>query len=69
MSASDFQVGDRVTWLYTPRGGYGYTYPVDGVVEKIGRTRVQIRVKRHNQEEALRWVSLENLRHKKQFKP
>jgi len=41
-----FQPGDQVTWLHTPRGGYGYVYPIDGVVEKVGKTRVQIHVKK-----------------------
>jgi len=60
-----FQPGDQVTWLHTPRGGYGYVYPIDGVVEKVGKTRVQILVKKKNGEEILRWVSPQNLRRNK----
>jgi len=37
-----FEVGQPVTWHYTPRGGYGYTVPVDATVTKIGPRRVQI---------------------------
>lgn len=38
------QVGDRVNWQHTPRGGYGYSVCVAGIVTKIAAKRVQIRV-------------------------
>ena len=38
--------GQRVIWLYTPRGGYGYTQRVDAEVVKIGPKRVKIKVRR-----------------------
>ena len=65
----DVFVGALLTWLHTPRGGYGYTMPVDAKVVGHGRrpsTRVTIeverartgeKVKRHVQAENLRWRS------------
>lgn len=41
-----FCVGDRVTWLCAPRGGYGYIWPVDAEVVKINRVRLRLRAKR-----------------------
>lgn len=41
-----YQVGDRVNWLFRPRGGYGYAIPVAAVVERVGSSRVTIRVAR-----------------------
>lgn len=43
--------GALMTWLHTPRGGYGYTMPVDAVVVTHARrpkTWVMIEVKRIN---------------------
>src|SRR6202521_3394962 len=39
-----FKVGDRVTWNYEARGGYGYAMPVPGVVTKLAGKRVEIAV-------------------------
>jgi hypothetical protein len=36
------KVGDRVNWLYEPRGGYGYVKTVAAVVTKIEPKKVQI---------------------------
>ena len=41
-----YQVGDRVNWLFRPRGGYGSAIPVAAVVERVGTSRVTIRVAR-----------------------
>jgi len=41
-----FSAGQAVTWLHVPRGGYGYVYPVDGVVTKVGPARITIRVQK-----------------------
>lgn len=41
---SDYQIGDRVMWLYEARGGYGYTQNVAAVVVGVGRKRVAIEV-------------------------
>jgi hypothetical protein len=43
------KVGDKINWSYEPRGGYGYTQQIAGVVTKLGREKIQIRVaKRDN---------------------
>lgn len=36
--------GDRVNWLYSPRGGYGYVISVAAVVVKVGKSRVNIKI-------------------------
>ncbi|CAG7857857.1 hypothetical protein MCAMS1_02830 [biofilm metagenome] len=41
---SAFKPGDRVNWLYTSSGGYGFTVPVAGVVVKVGNAKIQIKV-------------------------
>lgn len=60
----NFRVGQHVTWLYVPRGGYGYVIPVDGLVTGIGAARVQIEVKKQGGEMVKRWVKPESLRAK-----
>jgi ATP-dependent exoDNAse (exonuclease V) alpha subunit len=59
MPEHGFKVGDKINWSYEPRGGYGYTQGIAGVVTKLGREKVQIRVaKRDNGSwvTAERWV-------------
>ena len=54
-----FKVGDKVNWSMSARGGYGYTQQIAGVVTKLGRSKIQIRVaKRDNGSwvAAERWV-------------
>ena len=38
-----YQPGDRATWMYTPRGGYGYTRAVPCIVVRVTPRRVTIR--------------------------
>ena len=38
----NLEVGQSVTWLHYPRGGYGYLHPVDAVVTKINPKTVEI---------------------------
>lgn len=38
----DFQIGEAVTWLHQPKGGYGYVIPVNATVVKVGKCQVQI---------------------------
>jgi len=61
---SNFQIGERCTWLKTFRGGYGYVYPVGAVVTAINQHsgRVQIEVKKVDGSLVKRWVKLDNLR-------
>ena len=44
MHTNGFKVGDRVTWNYEARGGYGYVMAVPGVVTKLAGKRVEIAV-------------------------
>src|SRR5271165_4169219 len=44
MHSNGFKVGDRVTWNYEARGGYGYVMAVPGVVTKLAGRRVEITV-------------------------
>lgn len=56
--------GDKVNWLYEPRGGYGYSMNVAAVVVTIGPKRVQIRAARRINGvwvQQTRWVSKERL--------
>lgn len=61
---SAFKVGQLVTWLYTPRGGYGYTMPIDARIVDAGMVRktVTIEVQKKSGELVLRKVKPENLR-------
>lgn len=56
--------GALLTWLHTPRGGYGYTMPVDAIVAHARRpkTWVKIEVKRATGELVQRRVDVANLR-------
>lgn len=64
----NFQIGQAVTWMYTPRGGYGYTTPVKAIITRIAKSKVQIEVtlvrlgNRPMNEKQLKWVKPENIR-------
>lgn len=62
LAAGAYAPGQAVTWAYTPRGGYGYTYPVDGVVIRSTARRVLIAVRKASGESVTRWVTPDNLR-------
>jgi len=36
--------GDQMAWLHIPRGGYGFVYPVNAEVVKVGAKTIRIRV-------------------------
>ncbi len=38
------EVGDRMNWLRSSRGGYGFITPIAAVVLKIGPKRIQVRI-------------------------
>ena len=57
-----FNPGQRVRWLHTPQGGYGYVIPVDAEVVSIGPKRIQIQAVTKAGTVAVRWVRPENLR-------
>ncbi|MBV8224952.1 MAG: hypothetical protein JO232_07180 [Verrucomicrobia bacterium] len=57
-------VGDKINWLYQPRGGYGYIIAVAGIVTKVGSERVQIRVAKRDGDEwraETKWVKADRL--------
>lgn len=56
------QPGDLMTYDCTPRGGYGFTYPVNAEVVKVNRVTVRIRVQRRNGAVVERNVRPESLR-------
>lgn len=60
---NSFQVGESVTWLHHPRGGYGYIIPVAAKIIKITHSMATIEVTRSaNGEKVQRIVKIENLR-------
>jgi len=65
MDTQALSIGQSVTWLHTPPGGYGYTLPVDGIITRINSTRIQIQVAKRDGSPALRWVKLDKLRPRK----
>jgi len=42
------QPGDKVTWLYTPRGGYGFVIPVNAEIVKVNPKTIRIKVQKTN---------------------
>lgn len=57
----DLLPGTKVTWVYVPQGGYGYSYATPGTVVRCGPKRITIQVTRHGRS-CQRSVALENLR-------
>ncbi len=41
MDIADIRPSMELVWNYTPRGGYGFSYPVTVVVKSVGRKRVR----------------------------
>ena len=56
------QPGSLATWLHEPRGGYGFTYPVNAEVLRVTAKRVLIRVPLKAGGTAERWVTPERLK-------
>jgi hypothetical protein len=59
-----FQVGQKVIWLYKPRGDSADIQRIPGEVVKLGSKQVQIKVHKNKNEFLNRWVNpnkLENL--------
>ena len=57
-----FTIGQKVWWLYKPPGGYGYTFAIYAVIERINPTRIQIQAYRRIGDPVLRWVKPDRLR-------
>lgn len=62
MTTESITIGALVTWVYTPRGGYGFNYPVNAEVVKVNGKTIRIRVKRANGALVERNVRPESLR-------
>lgn len=62
MTLADLAPGMQVSWLHEPRGGYGFTTPVDAIVVKICKRRVRIDVLLHDGRRVERVVSPDSLR-------
>lgn len=58
---NDFQLGQRVIWLYKAHASYGNVQQIPGEVVKIGSKEVQIKVKKKDNEFVKRWVSRDKL--------
>jgi hypothetical protein len=56
--------GDHVTWVHTPRGGYGYSMPVDVQIVALHGKHATVRVKKRSGEVVLRRVARSSLRKK-----
>lgn len=54
-------IGDKVTWIYTPRGGYGLSFKVPATVLKICKKKVTISVPLKTGEFVTRSVKHESL--------
>lgn len=60
----DFQVGEQVTWMHQPRGGYGYVMPTPARIVRFSpRGRPVIEVTMVSGEVVTRCVLTESLRH------
>lgn len=60
-----FEVGDRVNWLRSARGGYGFVTPIAAVVLKIGQKRIQVRIAQRIDgawHTKARWVDADSLK-------
>lgn len=44
MKAGTMKAGDKVNWIWNPRGGYGYRIPVAAVIESITSDHATIRL-------------------------
>jgi hypothetical protein len=58
------KAGDRVTWMHIPRGGYGYSLPIDAEIVKLHAKHATVKVKKRSGEVVRRRVTLSSLREK-----
>lgn len=56
------QLGELVTWIHTPRGGYGYEIPVDAKILALKGDRATIEVQTKDGRTVKRRVLTKNLR-------
>lgn len=67
MQSHEIFAGALVTWLHTPRGGYGYVIPVDAQVMWLNPqgTKARIEAKKKDGTPVMRTVDIKNLRWRK----
>jgi len=58
------KVGDHVTWVHVPRGGYGYAVLIDAEVVELRAKHAMVNVKKRSGEVVRRRVALSSLREK-----
>jgi hypothetical protein len=56
------KAGDRVTWLHVPRGGYGYSMPIDAEIVRLHAKHATVKVKKRSGDLVQRRVALSSLR-------
>jgi len=56
-----FEVGQRVIWLYQARAGRGNVHRISVEIVKLGPRLVQIQVQKRNSEFVKRWVNRNRL--------
>ena len=56
-----FEVGQRVIWLYRARAGHSNVHRISVEIVKLGAKLVQIKVQKRNSEFVKRWVSQNRL--------
>ena len=63
MEVLQMEQGTPIYWLYTPRGGYGWTERVIALVVKSSKSRVGIAVLKADHETWVpKWVRPENIK-------
>ena len=58
----NFQIGDAVTWLRFPKGGWGYCQPIPGKIVKLSVNRATVEVAKVDGTPVKRSVKIVNLR-------
>lgn len=58
------KAGDRVTWLHTPRGGYGYSIPIDVEIVRLHEAHATVKIKNRSGAIEQRRVARSKLRKK-----
>lgn len=62
MILQELAPGMHVAWIHVPRGGYGFSVPVDAVVARVCSRRVRIEVPLRDGRRVERLVRPESLR-------
>ncbi|MEH2047718.1 MAG: hypothetical protein V7L12_31510 [Nostoc sp.] len=56
-NSDNFQVGQKVIWLYKPRTDSGDVQKIPAEIVKLSSKQVQIKIYKHNNEFVNRWVN------------